>query len=157
MPKSDNKKLALSLIMLIIGMSLLAYASVPLYNLFCKVTGYGGTTQIAKNRADHIGNRKLEIRFDANTSPDLPWEFKPEQNSVNVTTGENMLVFYFAYNKSSQPIIGTAVYNVTPHKLVNILTKSSVFVSQNNFLHQTNKFICQFHFLLILSSITIQK
>lgn len=127
MPKSDNKKLALSLIMLIIGMSLLAYASVPLYNLFCKVTGYGGTTQIAKNRADHIGNRKLEIRFDANTSPDLPWEFKPEQNSVNVTTGENILVFYFAYNKSSQPIIGTAVYNVTPHKAGKYFNKIQCF------------------------------
>jgi cytochrome c oxidase assembly protein subunit 11 len=127
MLKSENKKLALSLVMLIIGMSLLAYSSVPLYNLFCKVTGYGGTTQIAKSRANHVGSRKLEIRFDANTSPELPWEFKPEQKNVQVITGENMLVFYFAHNKALQPIIGTAVYNVTPHKAGKYFNKIQCF------------------------------
>jgi cytochrome c oxidase assembly protein subunit 11 len=127
MLKSENKKLALSLVMLIIGMSLLAYSSVPLYNLFCKITGYGGTTQIAKSRANHVGSRKLEIRFDANTNPDLPWEFKPEQKNVQIITGENMLIFYFTHNKASQPIIGTAVYNVTPHKAGKYFNKIQCF------------------------------
>ncbi len=125
--KSENTKLALSLIMLITGMALLAYASAPLYNLFCKVTGYGGTTQIAKNGADYIGSRKIEVRFDGNVNPDLPWEFKPEQNSVNITTGENILVFYYAHNKSSQAVTGTAVYNVTPHKAGKYFNKIQCF------------------------------
>ena len=124
---SENQKLASSLVMLIVGMSLLAYASVPLYNLFCKVTGYGGTTQISKNRAETMGNRKLTVRFDANINSDLPWEFQPEQSEITLTTGENVLIFYFAHNKSNNSIIGTAVYNVTPHKAGKYFNKIQCF------------------------------
>jgi cytochrome c oxidase assembly protein subunit 11 len=127
MNKTDNRNLALALIMLIIGMVMLAYASVPLYNLFCKVTGYGGTTQVTKSGAETKGNRKLKIKFDANVEPNLPWIFKPEQSEVSISTGENTLVFYFAHNKSTTPIIGTAVYNVTPHKAGKYFNKIQCF------------------------------
>ncbi len=123
----EDKKLASSLVMLIIGMSLLTYASVPLYAIFCKVTGYGGTTQISKNKTETIGRRKLKVRFDANVDPNLPWEFKPEQPEVNIITGENNLAFYFARNKSNKSIIGTAVYNITPHKAGKYFNKIQCF------------------------------
>lgn len=123
----DNKNLAASLAMLIVGMCLLAYASVPLYNLFCKVTGYGGTTQQAIKTSTVKGSRAIKVRFDANIDAKLPWAFKPEQNDVTVKTGENILVFYYAQNKTDSSIIGTAVYNVTPYKAGKYFNKIQCF------------------------------
>jgi cytochrome c oxidase assembly protein subunit 11 len=116
MPNSNNTNLALSLTAIVVGMILLAFASVPIYSLFCKMTGYGGTTQQAQKISYKKGSRKIKIKFDANTSPELHWAFSPNQKEVTVTTGENTLVFYNATNLSTTPLIGTAIYNVTPYK-----------------------------------------
>jgi len=95
---------------------MLTFAAVPIYNIFCKVTGYGGTVRQVQTGSIKKGTRKLTIRFDANIAPDLPWSFKPKQPQVSITTGENNLIFYTSKNLSSKNIIGTAVYNVTPMK-----------------------------------------
>ena len=94
----------------------LSFASVPLYNLFCKVTGYGGTTQIASELPERISDRVLTVRFNADTSPNLPWHFKPETNLIEVNPGKRVLVSYNAQNKWKVPVAGTAVYNVSPPK-----------------------------------------
>ena len=97
-------------------MILLSFASVPLYSLFCKVTGYGGTTQTNRLRADYKGKRDIIVNFDSNTEPGLKWFFKPDQHRVKVKTGENVLVFYTAENLTDQDLVGMAIYNVTPYK-----------------------------------------
>ena len=99
------------------GMFGLVAASVPLYRLFCQVTGYGGTTQRASAApAREVADRVITVRFDAETAPDLPWEFRPLQASVQVHPGEEKVIAYRAVNRSSRPVTGTATFNVTPLK-----------------------------------------
>jgi cytochrome c oxidase assembly protein subunit 11 len=90
--------------------------SVPLYQLFCRVTGYGGTTQVATGPASQILDRTITIRFNADVNPQLPWRFEPAQGPVTVRVGEPMLAFYRASSNSDVPVTGTAVFNVTPAK-----------------------------------------
>lgn len=130
----SNQSLGVAIASIVIGMVAFAYAFVPLYNIFCKITGYGGTTQKAIKVSDKIGKKKIKVRFDANIDPSLPWEFKPLQNEVEVTTGENALVFYFAKNKSDKPIIGTSVYNVAPFKAGIYFNKIQCFCFQEQLL-----------------------
>ena len=104
------------LLVLIAGMGILSYASVPLYKLFCQVTGYGGTTQQASGPSSQILERKIKIRFDANTKPTLDWNFQPAQTSIDISVGQNTLAFYKAENTGKDPIVGTATFNVTPEK-----------------------------------------
>jgi cytochrome c oxidase assembly protein subunit 11 len=96
------------------GMVGLSYASVPLYRLFCQVTGFGGTTQRADAAPDQATEHMVRVQFDANTSTNLDWAFHPVQESITVRIGEQNLAFYRATNESSQPLVGTAVFNVTP-------------------------------------------
>lgn len=110
-----------------VGMAGLAYASVPLYDLFCRVTGFGGTTQQADIAPDLILDKTITVRFDANTNRDLPWEFKPEQNTVTVRIGEQALAYYTATNISNQPITGTSTFNVTPPKAGGYFNKIECF------------------------------
>lgn len=91
-----------------------AFAAVPLYRLYCQVTGYGGTTQKAIAPSKVMVARTITVRFDANVTPGMPWKFVPEQKSMDVKLGENALAFYRATNTSDKPITGTAAYNVTP-------------------------------------------
>ncbi|CDZ40930.1 cytochrome c oxidase assembly protein [Neorhizobium galegae] len=95
------------------GMVGAAYASVPLYRLFCQVTGYNGTTQRVEQYSDKILNKPIQVTFDANISPGLNWEFKPAK-SVNPKIGETVQIEYTATNRSSKPTTGSAVFNVTP-------------------------------------------
>lgn len=93
----------------------LAYASVPLYQLFCQVTGYGGTTQKAvSSQGIAISEREVTIRFDANTDPSLGWDFKPVERQVTLKLGETTQIAYVAENTSGEPLTGTATFNVTP-------------------------------------------
>jgi cytochrome c oxidase assembly protein subunit 11 len=91
-----------------------AYAAVPLYNWFCRTTGFGGTTQVATAAPSHIFDRKLKIRFDANVAGGLPWRFEPEQNSIEVRIGEVVTVSYSVVNESARETVGVASYNVSP-------------------------------------------
>jgi cytochrome c oxidase assembly protein subunit 11 len=96
------------------GMVGAAYAAVPLYNWFCRTTGFAGTPQVATTAPTHVVDRKLKIRFDANVAGGLPWRFEPEQNSVDVKVGEVVSVNYRVANQSARETIGIASYNVSP-------------------------------------------
>jgi len=96
------------------GMVGMAYAAVPLYKLFCQVTGYGGTTQRVTQYSDTILDRTIHIRFDANTSGGLPWEFKPVEREITLRIGETTQIAYQAKNLSGAPAAGRATFNVTP-------------------------------------------
>lgn len=97
------------------GMTGLAFAAVPLYQAFCKITGYGGTTQEAAAAPSQILDRRIEVRFDANVSPDLPVEFAPKQRAESLRIGETGLAFYSVRNTSNATVVARATYNVTPH------------------------------------------
>ncbi|MEZ5972824.1 MAG: cytochrome c oxidase assembly protein [Hyphomonadaceae bacterium] len=99
----------------VLGMTGMAYAAVPLYKAFCRVTGYGGTTQEAHAAPDHILDRRIEVRFDANHAPDLPVEFAPKQMSETLRIGETGLAFYHVRNLSNEALVARATYNVAPH------------------------------------------
>lgn len=114
--QEKNRRLALSVFGVACIMIGLAFASVPLYNLFCRVTGYGGTTQVAQSLPDRISERSITVKFNAATAQSLPWEFRPEQRQVTVHPGERMLASYHAENKARVPVAGTAIYNVSPPK-----------------------------------------
>jgi cytochrome c oxidase assembly protein subunit 11 len=91
-----------------------AYAAVPLYNWFCRTTGFGGTPQVATAAPSDILDRKLKVRFDANVAGGLPWRFEPEQTSVEVKVGEVVTVSYRVVNESARETVGVASYNVSP-------------------------------------------
>jgi cytochrome c oxidase assembly protein subunit 11 len=91
-----------------------AYAAVPLYNWFCRTTGFGGTTQVSEKAPDFVLDRTVKVRFDSNIAPGLPWKFKPEQNEVTVRIGEVMTVHYKVTNEAARSTLGQASYNVTP-------------------------------------------
>ncbi len=113
----SNLKVAMIALAVALGMLGLGYASVPLYRMFCQVTGLGGTTQ----RVDAlqasmvaVSAQTISVRFDANTAPGLPWDFRPEKPTTTVQIGERQMATYLAKNTSGQPITGIASYNVTP-------------------------------------------
>ena len=125
----SNHSFALQLAGLSLGMLMLAYASVPLYRLFCQVTGFGGTTQrvAANTQPVRTNERTIVVSFDANADPQLPWEFKPLERSVTVRVGENRLVAFHATSLSANPTRGTATYNVTPHAMGKYFNKIQCF------------------------------
>ncbi len=98
----------------VVGMLGMAYAAVPLYEMFCKVTGYGGTTQRVEQASAIILDRKIKVRFDANTGPGLPWTFEPVQREIELRIGETVMVNYRARNNSTVETTGQATFNVTP-------------------------------------------
>lgn len=107
-----------------------AFAAVPLYELFCRVTGFGGTTQVATEAPTRILDRTVMVRFDANHAPNLGVTFKPEQNSMRVRLGETNLAFYRFTNTSDRPITAMATYNVTPHTTGQYFVKMQCFCFQ---------------------------
>lgn len=115
-PSPRNRSLALSLAAIGAGMLMLTYAAVPLYQLFCAITGFGGTPQKASASAHPVAARKMTVRFNADTDTKLPWVFKPDQTSVTTRVGEQTLVSFSAQNRTDRAMTGNAVYNVTPHK-----------------------------------------
>lgn len=128
---SNNRRTALALFAVVGGMVGLSYASVPLYQLFCQVTGYGGTTQVsdagAKTVSAAMQGKTVTIAFDANVARDLNWDFRPEQRRVTLHAGEQALAFYSAKNNDGKPVTGTASFNVTPYKAGIYFTKIECF------------------------------
>jgi cytochrome c oxidase assembly protein subunit 11 len=104
-----------------------AYASVPLYRLFCQVTGFDGTPRVATKPSDRVLDKTMTIRFDANVGPGLPWRFEPVQTTTNVKIGENALAFYRATNTSDRPAWGMATYNVFPEQVAPFFNKLQCF------------------------------
>ncbi|SDD23613.1 cytochrome c oxidase assembly protein subunit 11 [Paracoccus isoporae] len=115
LPQDRNQRVVVSLLGVVVVMGALAWAAVPFYNWFCRVTGYGGTTQVAESAGGQvILDETITIRFDANTEPSLPWSFKPMQREMTMRIGESGMAFYEAVNNSDRTITGRASYNVAP-------------------------------------------
>jgi len=91
-----------------------SFAAIPLYKIFCQVTGFAGTTQVSRIAPKHELGRELTIRFDSNVTPGLPWKFTPEQNSIKLRIGEVATVHYKVINEAARTITAQASYNVTP-------------------------------------------
>jgi len=127
--KSLGQRTTRTAILAVLGicfMTGLAWASVPLYRMFCQVTGLNGTTQRGQAAPGAV-DAKVQIDFDANVSPKLPWRFVPESRSETVAVGARDMVFFKATNRSSQPVTGTATFNVTPAQAGKYFTKIQCF------------------------------
>lgn len=111
-----NRRTAFVAGVVVLAMLGLTAASVPLYRLFCQVTGYGGTTQRAEAAPGAAGGPVITVLFNADVAPDLPWRFQPAQRRLEVRAGEQHLAHYTAENRAGEPVVGTATFNVTPHK-----------------------------------------
>lgn len=109
-----KQKTVLQTVGLVLFMGAMAWASVPLYDWFCRVTGYGGTTNVASAEDAQVIDRTIVVKFDASKERGMPWEFKPSQLEMEVRFGETGLAFYEAYNPTDKPIAGQASYNVAP-------------------------------------------
>ena len=105
----------------------MAYAAVPLYDLFCRVTGYAGTTNRAEAASDTIIERQVTVRFDASRNRQMPWEFTAPDDAVSLKVGETGLAFYKAHNPTNEEITGTATFNVTPQKAGYYFSKIDCF------------------------------
>jgi len=122
-----NARTAWRLVAVVGGMLGLAYAAVPLYEAFCKATGFGGTPLIAQEGERRVIDRTVEVRFDSNVDPNLAWRFEPVEREVKVRLGEEKLAFFRATNLSQRPIAGTATYNVTPERTAGWFNKVQCF------------------------------
>lgn len=100
----------------VLGMLALTFAAEPLYSTFCRVTGFGGTTQVAKEAPKRILDRKVRVRFDSNVDPGAPLKFVAAEPFMDVRLGETVLAFYDVTNTSNEPVRAMATYNVVPHK-----------------------------------------
>jgi cytochrome c oxidase assembly protein subunit 11 len=131
-----DKKARFGLLAAIVPIAMVgaSYASVPLYQLFCQVTGYGGTTRVATSAASAVLDRTVKVRFDANVAPGVPWEFAPEKPDVDLKIGENGLAFYKVTNTSDRAVTAVATYNVTPHKAGPYFQKLECFCFQDRTL-----------------------
>jgi cytochrome c oxidase assembly protein subunit 11 len=127
MAKNSNQKALLATVSLVLFMGTMAWAAIPFYNWFCRVTGYGGVTQEADAGSDLILDRKIKVRFDANREKGFPWEFKPVTRELELRIGETGLAFFEAYNPTDHAIAGQASYNVTPYDAGSYFTKIECF------------------------------
>ena len=119
----------------------LSFAAVPLYDLFCRVTGFGGTTQNAENKEipNIVINKNYKIRFDTNSNGALDWKFYPEKNTMNLKPGEVHTVKFFVENESNQPTSGSATFNVSPSPFGVYLNKIGCFCFEKQTLNPGQK------------------
>lgn len=127
MAMSGKTKTVIQLVAVVLTMGALAWASVPFYDWFCRVTGFGGVTQTADAGSDVILDQTIKIRFDASKESGMPWEFKPVQREMEIRIGETGLAFYEAYNPTDHPVAGQAAYNVAPYAAGGFFTKIDCF------------------------------
>ncbi|PWE17658.1 cytochrome c oxidase assembly protein [Marinicauda salina] len=127
LPKDPNVRILAICVTVVGSMVAAAYAAVPLYDLFCRVTGYGGTTQVAAAESRDVLDRTVTVRFDASNSRDFPWEFEPVQREMELRVGETGLAYYRATNPTDRTITGTATYNVSPFKAAPYFSKIECF------------------------------
>ncbi len=130
-----NTKTLLSVFGIVIVMVGTAFASVPLYSLFCRVTGWGGTTQVSESAPTEITDREVTVKFNADTERGMPWRFEPEQRDVTLNVGAQALVSYRAQNLGNKTVTGTAVYNVSPPKVGKYFHKIECFCFQEQALN----------------------
>ena len=125
---TSNARTGFTMLAVAAGMLALAFASVPLYRVFCQVTGFGGTTQRSEVTANVVATDvPIKVRFDANVAPGLGWEFKPVDTTADIRIGERKMAFYTAENLTDSPITGVATFNVTPDTAGKYFTKIQCF------------------------------
>ena len=127
MLKTDIGKTTAKLVGVVIFMGGLAWASVPFYDWFCRVTGFGGVTGVADVAPDEILDQTIKVRFDASKERGMPWEFRPMERQMEIRIGETGLAFYEAYNPTDRPIAGSASYNVAPYEAGGFFSKIDCF------------------------------
>ena len=125
-PMDPKRKTVLQLACVILTMGTLAWASVPLYDLFCRVTGWGGATDVADVAPGAI-TEEVTVRFDASNAASMPWEFRPVEKSQRIHIGEEGLAFYEAHNPTDRVIAGTASFNVAPYSAGAYFSKIQCF------------------------------
>ncbi len=124
---TGRNRTAAQLVVVALSMLGLSFAAVPFYDWFCRVTGYGGTPQVAEVAPDLILDQKVRIRFDASVEAGMPWTFKPVARSMDIRIGETGLAFYEAHNPTDRVIAGTASFNVFPDTAGGYFTKIACF------------------------------
>ncbi len=134
MSLSAPQKTAAKAAGVVLVMGALAWAAIPMYNWFCSVTGYGGTTREAATGAQSVLDKTIKIRFDASLERDMPWQFKPVQREMELRIGETGLAFYEAYNPTDRVVAGTASYNVAPFSAGSFFTKIDCFCFEQQVL-----------------------
>jgi cytochrome c oxidase assembly protein subunit 11 len=136
-PPVSKKRMAITAALAagaVAAMTGLAFAAVPLYQAFCRVTGYGGTTQTATAAPSAMLDQRIEVRFDANHAPDLPVAFTPVQRAQTLRIGETSVAFYRVRNTSDHPVTAVATFNVTPHAAGQYFAKLECFCFQDRTL-----------------------
>ncbi len=134
MTLQGKNRTLVQLVSVVLIMGGLAWASVPFYNWFCKVTGFGGATSVAEQGSDEVLDQTIIIRFDASLDRDMPWVFKPVVREMELKIGETGLAFYEAYNPTDRPIAGSASYNVAPFEAGGHFTKIDCFCFEEQVL-----------------------
>ena len=132
--KKAKNKTVIQTVSVVIFMGAMAWASVPFYDWFCRVTGFGGITQVAKSGSDTVLSETMKVRFDASLERNMPWEFKPAQREMEIQIGATGLAFYEAYNPTDRPVAGTASYNVTPYEAGGFFSKIDCFCFEEQIL-----------------------
>lgn len=130
-----NARVLAAILGIPVVMTGVAFASVPLYDLFCRVTGFGGTTQVSAGTTGEVLDRTMEVRFVTNTGRGMPWEFGAEMREMEVQVGEPGLVFYNVANTADRPTAGVAVYNVSPPKAGIYFNKVQCFCFEEQILN----------------------
>ncbi len=123
----NNRRIGLALFAVVPVMVGASFAAIPFYSWFCKVTGYAGTTGVAEAPDTQVVDRMVTVSFDANTAPDMPWEFRPKQRSITLKLGETGLAFFEAYNPTDHVTAGQAGYNVVPFSVGGYFDKIACF------------------------------
>ena len=125
--RMNNRTFGITLAAVAVGMVGVSFAAIPLYRVFCSFTGYAGTPQIGASVAPGATRHLITVRFNANTNPNLPWDFAPVQEEIRLPLGEEQLAFYTARNVAQTPITGVALYNVTPDTVGKYFHKTACF------------------------------
>lgn len=134
MALNGPQKTVVQLVSVVVVMGGLAWASVPFYDWFCRVTGFGGATGVAETGSDTILDKTIKVRFDASKERGMPWEFRPVQTEMELRIGETGLAFYEAYNPTDRPVAGQASYNVAPYSAGGYFDKIACFCFEEQVL-----------------------
>ena len=134
MALSGPRKTVVQTVSLVLVMGALAWASVPFYDWFCRVTGFGGVPSVAETGSGQVLDQTITVRFDGSLNAQMPWTFKPVVNQMELKIGETGLAFYEAYNPTDRVIAGSASYNVTPYAAGGYFTKIQCFCFEEQVL-----------------------
>ena len=147
--KKNNLKITFSLIFLVSFMFFLTFAAVPLYKLFCQVTGYGGTPKIVNVKDQiNVSEKKIKIEFNSDVNKKLNWSFKPEQRSMESKIGDSILAFYKAKNNGNKSITGIATYNILPFEAAQYFNKVDCFCFENQTLEPGEEVLLPVNFYI---------